>query len=136
MATSAGPATSAGDRSLGELLSEMTSELSQLVRTEIELAKTEAKEEAARAARAGAMFGAGGVVALLAAILLSFAAAWGLATAIPDGFAFLIVGTAFGVAALVCFLMGRKRLEEFNPVPQETVDTLKEDVEWARARKS
>jgi hypothetical protein len=136
MATRTGPAPTADDRSLGALLSEMTSELSQLVRTEIDLAKTEAKEEAAKAARAGAMFGAGGVVALLAAILLSFAAAWGLATAIPDGFAFLIVGMAFGVAALVCFLMGRKRLEEFNPVPQETVDTIKEDVEWARARKS
>jgi uncharacterized membrane protein YqjE len=136
MATSVERATTDDTRSLGELFSEMTSELSQLVRAELELAKTEAKEEAAKAAHAGAMFGAGGVSAFLAAILLSFAAAWGLAAVIPDGLAFLIVGAVFAVAAVVCFLMGRARLQEFSAVPQETVETIKEDVEWARARKS
>ena len=124
------------NRSLGELLSEMTSEVSQLFRAEIELAKTEAKEEAAKAARAGVMFGAGGFVGYLAVIMLSFAAAWGLATVIPDGLAFLIIGIVYAAAAVVLFLLGRTRMQEFNPVPQETVETLKEDMEWARARKS
>jgi len=124
------------NRSLGELLSEMTSEVSQLFRAEIELAKTEAKEEAAKAARAGVMFGAGGFVGYLAVIMLSFAAAWGLAAVIPDGLAFLIIGIVYAAAAVVLFLLGRTRMQEFNPVPQETVETLKEDMEWARARKS
>jgi len=124
------------NRSLGELLSEMTSEVSQLFRAEIELAKTEAKEEAAKAARAGVMFGAGGFVGYLAVIMLSFAAAWGLATVIPDGLAFLIIGIVYAAAAVVLFLLGRTRMQGFNPVPQETVETLKEDMEWARARKS
>jgi uncharacterized membrane protein YqjE len=127
----------AGDtKSLRELVSDMTTEVSQLFRAEIELAKTEAKEEAAKAARAGAMFGVGGFVGYLAVIMLSFAAAWALAAVIPDGLAFLMVGAVYAAIAAVCFLMGRKRIQEFSPVPQETVETLKEDVEWARARKS
>jgi uncharacterized membrane protein YqjE len=137
MATSVDRTTTDGDtKSLRELVSEMTGEISQLFRAEIELAKTEAKEEAAKAARAGAMFGVAGFVAYLAVIMLSFAAAWALAAVIPDGLAFLLVGVAYVVVAAVCFLMGRKRIQEFSPVPQETVETLKEDVEWARARKS
>jgi uncharacterized membrane protein YqjE len=124
------------DRSLGELFSEMGSEVSQLVRSEIDLAKAELKEEAGKVAKAGAVLGAGGFIAYLAVILLSFAAAWGLATAIPEGFAFLIIGTVYVVIAAVCFLVGRQRLQEFSPVPQETVETIKEDVQWARARKS
>jgi uncharacterized membrane protein YqjE len=124
------------DRSLGELFSEMGSEVSQLVRSEIDLAKAELKEEASKVAKAGAVLGAGGFIAYLAVILLSFAAAWGLATAIPEGFAFLIIGTVYVVIAVVCFLVGRQRLQEFSPVPQETVETIKEDVQWARARKS
>jgi hypothetical protein len=114
----------------------MTSEVSQLFRAEIELAKTEAKEEAQKAARAGVMFGAGGFAGYLAIIMLSFAAAWALAAVIPDGLAFLVVGVVYAAVAAVLFLLGRSRMQEFNPVPQETVETLKEDMEWARARRS
>jgi hypothetical protein len=124
------------DRSLGQLFSEMTTEVSQLFRSEIELAKAELKEEAKKAATAGAAFGAGGFIAYLGVILLSFAAAWGLAAVIPDGFAFLIIGVAYVLIAAVCFLVGRKRMQEFSPVPEETVETIKEDVQWARARRS
>jgi uncharacterized membrane protein YqjE len=136
MATQVDQTSTNGEKSLRELVSEMTSEVSQLFRSEIELAKTEAKEEAAKAAKAGAMFGVAGFLGYLAIFMLSFAAAWALATVIPDGLAFLIIGIVYVVVAAVCFLVGRKRVQEFSPVPQETVETLKEDVEWARARKS
>jgi Putative Actinobacterial Holin-X, holin superfamily III len=125
-----------GDRSLGELFSEMTSELSQLVRQEIALAKTETKEELSKMTDAGKIFGAGAVLGYLAVVLLAFAAAWGLAAVMPTGVAFLIVGAVLGIGAALAFLAGRKRLEHFHPVPQETVETLKEDVEWAKTRKS
>jgi Putative Actinobacterial Holin-X, holin superfamily III len=124
------------DRSLGQLMTEMTGEVSQLMRAEIDLAKAEIKEEAGKAAKAGAVLGTGGMFALLAVILLSFAAAWGLAAAIPDGFAFMIIGVAYGLIATVCFVIGRNRLRDVNPVPQETVETIKEDVQWAKAQKS
>ncbi|MBW3645284.1 MAG: phage holin family protein [Actinobacteria bacterium] len=124
------------DRSLQELWSDMTSEAGTLVRKEIELAKLEAKESATRASKAGVMFGAGGVVALLALQLLSFAAAWGLAAVLPTGFAFLIVGVVYVVIAAALFSQGRKRAAEVKLVPEQTVETLKEDVQWARAQRN
>lgn len=126
----------ADDRSFQELWSDMTSEAGTLVRKEIELAKLEAKETAARASKAGVMFGAGGVVAFLALQLLSFAAAWGLAAVLPTGFAFLIVGVVYVGVAAVLFSQGRKRAAEVKLVPEQTVETLKEDVQWARAQRS
>jgi formate/nitrite transporter FocA (FNT family) len=125
-----------GDRSLGELVSEMTSELSQLMRQEIELAKTETKAELAKVTDAGKAFGAGAFLGYLAVLMFAFAAGWGLAAVMPTGFAFLIVGVVLGIGAAIAFLAGRKRLEGFTPVPEETVETLKEDVEWAKTRKS
>lgn len=124
------------DRSLQELWSDMTNEAGTLVRKEIELAKLEAKESATRASKAGVMFGAGGVVALLALQLLSFAAAWGLAAVLPTGFAFLIVGVVYVAIAAVLFSQGRKRAAEVKLVPEQTVETLKEDVQWARAQRN
>ena len=124
------------DRSLQELWSDMTSEAGTLVRKEIELAKLEAKESATRASKAGVMFGAGGVVAFLALQLLSFAAAWGLAAVLPTGFAFLIVGVVYVAIAAVLFSQGRKRAAEVKLVPEQTVETLKEDVQWARAQRN
>jgi hypothetical protein len=121
-------------RSLGELLSDATRDLGQLLRQEVELAKTETREEVRHAARAGAMFGAAGVVAFLALILLSFAAAWGLAEVMPVGVAFLIVGLLFGGVAFAVFQTGRDRIQQVDPVPRETVDTIKEDVQWVKAR--
>ena len=122
----------ADDRSLGQLLSAATQDVSHLVRQEIQLAKVETREELRVAARAGAMFGAAGVAALLALFLLAFAAAWGLAEVMPAGVAFLIVGLVVGVAGTWAFIVGRRRLETFDPMPQETAQTIKEDLEWIR----
>jgi uncharacterized membrane protein YqjE len=124
------------DRSIGQLMSEVTRDIGQLVRQEIELAKTETKEEVQRAGRAGAMFGAAGLLGFLAVLLLSFAVAWALAEAMPAGVAFLIVGAVYAIAAFVAAQRGRQRMKQFDPVPHETVETIKEDVQWVRARKS
>ena len=67
-------------------------------------------------------------------LLLSFAAAWGLSEVMPEGVAFLIVGLAFAAVAAVLYLKGREELKNVNPVPQQTIDTLKEDAQWARQR--
>jgi uncharacterized membrane protein YqjE len=124
------------DRSLGELFSEMTSDLSGLVRKEIELAKVETKEEASKAAKAGGMLGAGAVTAHMALLFLSLALAWLLAEFLPTPVGFLIVGVIYAVAAAVLLMQGKKRLQEVDPVPQQTVETLKEDVEWVKAQRS
>jgi uncharacterized membrane protein YqjE len=122
------------DRSLGDLLKELTSELQHLVRAEVQLAKTELQDEARRAADAGKQLGVAAGAAVMALLLLSFAVAWGLAEVMAPGLAFLIVGAVYGIVAVVTFQQARQRLAHLHPVPEETVETLKEDLQWARTR--
>jgi uncharacterized membrane protein YqjE len=119
--------------SLGELIGELTSEFGSLVTAHIDLAKVELKQDVRDAGRAGGMFGAAGVSALIALIMLSSAAAWGLAEVMAPGFAFLIVGAVWAVAAGVMAMMGRKRVDAMSMTPEETVDELKEDKRWIRS---
>jgi hypothetical protein len=123
-------------RSLPQLLSEMTNEVGQLVRKEFELAKVETKQEVTEASKAGAMFGAVAVTGHMALLLLSFAAAWGLAAVMPRGLAFLVVGLVYAAATAALFVMARSRMRRVNPVPEQTVETLKEDVEWVKAQRN
>ena len=122
--------------SLGEMLSATTQDLSELLRAEVELAKLELKEEATAAAKGGAMMGAAGVLGHLAFLLLTFAAAWGLATVMPTGLAFLIVAVVIAVVAFVAFTIGRNRMRAATPVAPQTARTLKEDVQWAKQLKN
>jgi cobalamin biosynthesis protein CobD/CbiB len=124
------------DKSLGELLSHLSQDFGQLVSTQVELAKVEIKEEVSRAAKGAGMVTGGGMAAMLAILLLSFAAAWGLAAVMPTGFAFLIIGVLWAVVAGVLVLSGRKQLSAVHPVPPNTKAALKEDLEWARQQKS
>ncbi len=131
--------TARGDsdpRGLAELVKEMTSELSELFRKEIELAKVETKEEVAKVAKTGGLFAGMGLAAWLAVIFLSFALAWALDASLPRWLAFLLVGLVYAAAAGALFLQGRKTAKTINPVPEQTVETLKEDVQWAKAQKS
>ena len=84
------------DLSLGELLGRVTSDFGNLVSTQVELAKVEIKEEVAKAGKGAAMISGGAVAALLGVLLVSMAAAWGLAEVIEPGWSFLIVGTIAG----------------------------------------
>jgi uncharacterized membrane protein YqjE len=124
------------DQSLGDLLGRVSSDFSNLVSTQVELAKVEIKDEIASAGRGAGMLGGGAFCAYLAVVLLSFAAAWGLAEVVPDGVAFLIVGAVYAVAALVLLPRGRDRLARLRPVPEKTGETVKEDVRWAREQMS
>ena len=120
------------ERSLSELLSDVTNEIATLFRKEVELARVETSEQVSRAAKAGGMLGAAAVIGFLDLILFSFAAAWGLAAVMPTGFAFLIVAVVFAVVAAVLVQAGRKRLASVNPVPNQTVQTVKADVQVAK----
>ena len=121
------------DRSLSELLAEMSSQVKVLISKEVELAKLEVKDQVSKASKAGALLGAAGVAALFGLLLVSFAAAWGLAAVIPTGFAFLVVGVVFlGVAGLL-FGKGRRQLAEVSPAPDQAIAGLKDDVQVAKA---
>lgn len=120
------------DRPLGELFSDMTSQVQDLLRKEVELAKLETRDQMAKATKAGAMLAAAGMAGFFAALLLSFAAAWGLAEAIPTGLAFLAVGLLFAVIGGLLFTQGRKRIASVKPVPEQTIKTLRDDVQVAK----
>lgn len=124
------------EASLGDLFGRLTTDLSTLVRKEMELARVEMKEDATQAARAGAMLGVAGVAGFIAVLLLSFALAWGLAELMPEGFAFLIVGLLWAAVAAVLLANGRKKMQQLNPVPEQTVETLKEDAQWLKDQRS
>jgi len=123
------------DASLGQLISEMTSDLGTLLRQEVDLAKLETKEEVTKAAKAGGMFGAAGLAGWFALLLFSFAIAWLLDQAMNTALAFAIVGLVWLVAALVLYSMARRNLRRVEPLPN-TVESIKEDVAWAKAQRS
>jgi hypothetical protein len=123
-----------GEPTLGELVSAMTSDLSLLVRKEMELAKVEIKEEVSTAGKAAGAFGGTAVAGYMALLFLSFALALGLSALMPDGLAFLLVGLLYGAVAGVLFVQARDRAKQIDPVPQQTVETIKEDVAWAKAQ--
>lgn len=122
------------DRGLGDLFGDLSREISELMREEVRLAKTELREEATNAGKSAGMFGGAAVAGYMCLLLVSLAAAWGLAEVLYTGFAFLIVGVVYGIVAAVLFVRGREQMREINPVPDETVESLKEDAQWAKAR--
>ena len=123
------------EMSLGELFSEMTGELGTLFRKEVELAKVEGREEIKRAGAAAGMFAGAGIGAWLALLFASFALAWLLDQAMNTALAFFLVAALWGLVALVLLGTAKKKAKQIEPLPQ-TTETLKEDVQWARAQKS
>ena len=123
------------DSSLGELFVEMTSDISTLFRQEVQLAKTEAREEASHAAKGVGMFAGAGFAGWMTLLFLSLSAAWLLDQAMNTALAFLIVGLVWAGATIVLALSGKQRLKRIEPLPT-TVQTIKEDVEWAKQQRS
>ena len=124
------------DRSLGQIVSDVSSDLSTLFRQELELAKTELKEEAGKAGKGAGMLGGAGVAGHFLLFFLSFALLLLLDRWMAASLAALIVAVLWGVVAAVLAAMGRKALKEANPQLPKTQQTLKEDAQWARAQKS
>jgi len=120
------------DRSLGELFADLAQETSTLVRQEVALAKTELTQKASRVGRDVAMLVVGGAVAYAGLLVLLAAVVFGLATFMPNWLAALIVGLV--VAAVGYFLVqrGRDALGREDLTPRQTIETLKEDAEWAK----
>lgn len=120
------------DSSVGELLSEVTSDIQTLFRQEVELAKAEISEEAGKAGKAAGMYGGAGFGGYMVALFASLAAMFALANVMDTGWAALIVTAVWAGIAAILFVMGRSRMREVSPKPEQTVETLKEDAQWAR----
>lgn len=123
------------DASTTELLKRLAQETSTLVRQEVELAKAEATEKGKQAGKGAGMLGGAGVAGLLGLGTLTAAIVLALDEAMADWLAALIVAIVWGAIAGVLALRGRDRLQDAGPpVPEQTVDTVKEDVRWAKTR--
>ncbi|HEV7848812.1 MAG TPA: phage holin family protein [Mycetocola sp.] len=111
--------------SLGQLLGEVTRDISTLFRQEVELAKAELSTSAKKAGKGAGMFGGAGVAGLLALVFLSVALWWGLGFLTGLVWSAIIVAVIWGIIAAVLALRGKKEMQEIQGAPQ-TVETLKE----------
>ena len=125
------------ERPIGEVAKELTSDVSLLVRQEIELAKAEMAEKGRTAVPALGMFGGAGIVGLCAAGALTAFLVLVFSLFLPEWAAALIVGAVLAAVAYVLIRLGKERVAEAGkPVPEQTIETVKEDVQWAKTRAS
>ena len=115
----------ADNASLGELLGDVTRDLSTLMRQEVELAKAEAKQSATRAGKGAGMLAGAGVGGHFVLLFLSLALMWALGAIMPLGWSALIVAVVWGIIAAVLASIGRKELKQIKGLPQ-TGETLSE----------
>ena len=124
------------DRSLGQIVGDISQNLSALVRQELDLAKTELRQEAKTAGMGLGMLAGAALTGLLVLIFLSWALTWLLDNWMPVELAALITALVWAVVTGVLAGTGRKKLQQASPQLPQTQQTLKEDAAWARAQKS
>jgi Putative Actinobacterial Holin-X, holin superfamily III len=123
------------ERPIGDLVKQLAGQTSTLVRQEIDLAKAEMTQKAGVAGRGAGLLGGAAAAGLLAAGALTACLILALSEVVPDWLAALIVALVLGAIAAVLALQGRNRIRAATPpVPEQTVETVKEDLEWAKTR--
>jgi len=127
--------TQPGERSTAELMRDLSDQTTSLVRKEIELAKVELEAKGKKAAIGGGMFGGAALFGLFAFGALTACLILALATFLEPWIAALIVAAVYGAIAGVLALQGRSRVQAATPpVPEQAVDSTKEDLEWVKTR--
>jgi hypothetical protein len=123
------------ERSIGELLKQLSEETTRLVHQELELAKAELSQKGKQAGAGAGMFGGAGVLGLLAAGALTACFILALNAIMPAWLAALLVAVVYGIIAFVLFKQGQTKIKQATPpVPEQTIETVKEDVEWAKTQ--
>jgi Putative Actinobacterial Holin-X, holin superfamily III len=113
-----------GDVSLGDLIGNVTRDLSTLLRQELALAQAELKQEATKTAKGGGAMAGAPLAAFFVLLFLSLALWAGLANVMDAGWAALIVALIWAAITAVLFVTGRSRLRRVRPTPERTVETL------------
>lgn len=120
------------NRSLAGLFADLARDITGLVRTELEMAKTEVGEKVGQAAGGAAFIAAGGFIAFAGLLVLLACAVLALSLVVKPWLAALIVGVVVVGIGVVLMLMGRSRLRPENLQPNRTMETLREDKRWAQ----
>jgi uncharacterized membrane protein YqjE len=123
------------DESIAELTRRLTDQTKTLVRQEIELAKAELEQKGKRVGVGAGMFGAAGLLGFFAFATLTACLILAVATAVAPWLAALIVTIAYGAVAGGLALIGKQKVQQATPpIPEQTVETVKEDVAWTKQR--
>ena len=134
--TTPNPTTDTDQRSLGEVVSDLSTDLSTLMKQEVQLAKVELKDEASKVGKGAGMLGGAGLAGWFVLLFLSLALTFLLDNWLPVEAAALITAGIWAVVAAVLAVIGRKELREANPQLPQTQQSLKEDVQWAKAQRN
>ncbi|MFI6261171.1 phage holin family protein [Micromonospora sp. NPDC051006] len=121
-------------QSVGDLMGDVSRNMSTLFRQEIQLAKTELREEATQAGKAGGMFGGAALAGFLTVLFVSYAAWWGLSNVMDQGWAALIVAVFWAVVTAILAVTGRNRLRELKGVLPRTQQTARQIPDAMRGR--
>jgi hypothetical protein len=124
------------ETSIATLLSGIVADAQELVRQEIALARQEVREEISTAKDAGIKLGIAGAVLAIGGLLLVLTLAQGLADLLnwPAWAGYGLVGVVLAIVGYFLLSAAQKRMSEIHPVPEKTVETLKENVEWLKDR--
>ena len=123
------------DRSLADLARQLSNQTTELVRHEVELAKAELRVKGKRAGIGASMFGGAGALGVYALGALTAAIIAGIAEALPVWASALIVAAVYGAIAGILALRGKKKVQQATPpLPEETVQSVKEDVRYTKQR--
>jgi uncharacterized membrane protein YqjE len=120
------------ERSVTQILQDIFTNVQEIIRSEMRLARTEIGEETSKALRAVAVLGAGLILGMYAVGFLLLSIAYALAAVLPDWLGPLIVGLIVGVIATALIVIGRGRIKTVSPVPQKTIASVKEDAQWVK----
>lgn len=121
-------------RSVPEILRDIVTNVQRIIRSELRLAKTEIREESAKARKPVFILGLGATAGAFALFFALWALFYGLRTALPAWVASLLVAGIAALIAAALFLVGKNRLKQIKTVPEKTIESLKENVPWARHR--
>ena len=125
-------ATPQTQRSVPEVLHDIVVNLQEIVRSEFRLAKTELKEEAAKAAKPAATFGVGLVFGFYGIGFLLLASVYGLSMLMAGWLAALLIGAILAIVAIALMSSSGKKLKRVNPTPDKTIQSLEENLQWAK----
>ncbi len=122
------PTVQHSERSLGQLVAQASQDMTEIVRAEVALAKAEIKDDVKHGAMAGGLFGAAAYIVVLATILLSIAAGYGIvAIGLAPGWAFLILAVLYLLLAVALALVGKSRASRMGP-PKRAIRSAKETI--------
>lgn len=122
----------AEERSVSEVFQDILRNLQEMVRSEIRLAKVEIRGEVTQAVSSGVWIAAGGIAAMSACSFLAWAVAYALATRMSMWSATLIVALVMAAAAAALIMGGLRRAKRIHPIPERTVESVKENLAWMK----